>query len=93
MTRVIYKYPIKLEDEQVVSVPAGATWLSVHVQDGQICLWAAVNPEAKKEQVPVSIRGTGRPVGNLFSRDYLGTVQQGQFVWHVFVYGHGSRVI
>jgi hypothetical protein len=82
---VIYKYPLKLVDEQTVEMPNSATLLHVAEQNGQLCLWAMVDPRREVVGVPIVIVGTGNPMGNVGK--YLGTVQMGRFVWHVFLGG------
>jgi len=49
MNKTIWKFTLDLVDEQQVSLPKDAEILSVQVQNGNICLWALVNPEAEKE--------------------------------------------
>lgn len=80
----IFKFQLALEAQQRIEMPEGARILCVQVQRGIICLWAAVNPEAKKRMVTVRIYGTGHPI-DADCGTYIGTVQQdGEFVWHVF---------
>lgn len=83
--RAIYKYPLDLVDSQILVLPSSAKPLSVQLQGGLICLWADV-PAGQfivEKEVVISIVGTGHtiPPGAV---NYLGTVQQGQFVWHVY---------
>lgn len=85
--RLIWKYPLDIKDEQVVDLPINAQLLSVQEQNGQIVLWAIVEPNRVTEEIKVRIYGTGHPLAvqdDLFS--YLGTVQTsgGSLVWHVF---------
>lgn len=80
----IWKFPISIIDEQTVDMPIGAKILSVKMRDGTICIWAIVDTNAKNEQRKIGIVGTG----NLFwcfNCDFLGTVIDGPFVWHVFI--------
>lgn len=68
--------------------------LSVQIQNGIICLWAVVDvPEIGRPDQrfdPLMTRrqlfvyGTGREISNYEKREYLGTVQRGALVWHVF---------
>lgn len=50
---------------------------------GKPCLWAIVNPKAPREDRIFVILGTGSPMGE-GRHDYVGTIQGGPFVWHVF---------
>lgn len=51
-----------------------------------VCLWAMSNTlESRKVRRMFRIYGTGRPIGeDPANLDYIGTVQTGPFVWHVF---------
>lgn len=46
----IWKFPLKVTDEQEVELPSQHRILSVGVQDDeQICLWAMVDPDSLKK--------------------------------------------
>lgn len=81
--RTIYKYELKLEDEQTVEMPGFARILTVQVQDLKICLWAEVDTSFPTEARTIEIYGTGDEVLGL-GRTYIGTVQRGAYVWHVY---------
>ena len=51
-----------------------------------VCLWAMSNTdESRKVRRMIRVYGTGRPIEEpLESLNYIGTVQVGPFVWHVF---------
>jgi hypothetical protein len=78
----IWKYPIPLADTFPLNMPRGATPLCVDVQRGEPCLWALVDTTAPNAERTFHIVGTGQEV----PRDtcYVGTFQQGPFVWHVW---------
>jgi hypothetical protein len=81
---VIYKYPILITDLQTITLPSGATFVKVGLDpQGQICLWAIVDPELPVTREYIHIRGTGQPLTDLPTR-YLGSFNDGPFVWHVF---------
>jgi len=79
----IWKFPIHLTDEQEVTMPKNAVVLAVQYQEGAITLWAKVDSDEADEHRRVSIRGTGGRLGSE-AGPYIGTVQRGQYVWHVF---------
>ena len=79
----IWKFPLELTNKQEVQMPVGANVISVDNQHGQICMWALVNDEAEKETRTFEVVGTGHYMRDI-DRDFVGTVQQGPFVWHVF---------
>jgi len=79
--RTIWKYPLAHGYQEVV-MPEGATLLHVALQGDQITLWAEVTPEQPTQEVYIHVIGTDHVV--LSGADYIGTVQQGRFVWHVY---------
>lgn len=82
--RTIYKYPLDLTDSQILHLPSSAKPLSVQLQGEQLCMWAEVNTGVGgRKEVVITIVGTGHPIPP-GAVHYLGTVQQGQFVWHVY---------
>ena len=83
----VFKYVLKPTDEQVVMMPKEARVLSCHVQDRDICVWALVDPDARKESRTFFIHGTGHEVAYPHSGTFVGTVllNQGLLVLHVFV--------
>lgn len=98
MTHRVDRYPLPIVDEQVVSMPEGATILSVARREGQrnvvvgvgshepVEMWALVDPDAPSRDRRIRIAGTGHPLPEADSLVHLGTVQiaQGQLVFHVF---------
>lgn len=83
----IYKYPLALTGLQRVEMPKDSEILSVQDQRGTICLWAAFPGDGEyRVSREIEIVGTGNPVESFekIDRKFLGTVQQGAFVWHIF---------
>ncbi len=86
----IYKYPLAVLDAQEILVPQGAFVLSVQIQHhGGIVFWAMVDDEAGPERRTYRVFGTGQPIPDDLTNArngsrYLGTVQDGVLVWHVF---------
>jgi hypothetical protein len=86
---VILKYPLRLTDQQDVVMPVGADIFTAKMQSGTLWLWAIVD-ESVTEALTRDIRilGTGNPFPEDLkawqSRDFIGTVFDGSFVWHVF---------
>lgn len=84
----IWKYPLEVKHRQEITMPAGAQPLTVGVQGYGLCLWALVDPERPQVVRAIGLRGTGAicdPEENVAS--YIGTVQMGPFVWHLFDLG------
>lgn len=95
MRKEIWKYVLKVEDNQTIMMPDDSVILSVGLQSagtrgmydlGDICLWAIGDITNVKVARYIQIIGTGNPVPNdeEYDRRFIGTVQQGRFVWHIF---------
>ncbi len=83
----MWKYAFEVKPEFTLEMPKGARVRHVALQSGIPCLWAEVNPGARGKETKVfRVRGTGQPFEceDSYSTGYLGTFQQGEFVWHVF---------
>lgn len=83
--QTIYKFPLKVDDLVTVSMPKGATILSLQVQNDIPCIWALVDEGTEWENRVFRIFGTG----HFFAASpgtFLGTVQlmEGALVFHVF---------
>ena len=66
-------------------------WLSVgYDPSGDICVWAIVDPEAgvdEKVEYDILQIGTGWDFSKneLDSMEFIGTVKEGSYMWHIFV--------
>jgi hypothetical protein len=85
MTTQIWKYTLNgmVND---IQMPMDAEILTVQLQDGQMfnaCIWAKVNPENELEKRQFVVIGTGHSFDDT-NHKYIGTYQEGFFVWHVF---------
>lgn len=95
--RTIFKYPLELnlEDTLILTLPWGAMPLSVGVQNGRIMLWALVDPDqTEMADLPFGVMPIGGPdlPEHFNANDFMGTVQMGVFVFHVFVKGGRQQV-
>lgn len=82
--RSIWKFPLLVVGEQVISVPVGSVPISAQFQRGTLCLWAFVETEAETVEQTIHIYGTGGLLPDDDPGIYVGTVQEGDFVWHVY---------
>ena len=84
MSTQILKYRISTEQERTtVAMRAGTLIRAVGVQrPSEICLWAEVPDDGPIEPHAFRVIGTGWDVPD--PGTYLGTVFEGQFVWHVY---------
>lgn len=83
----IWKFELKITDEQVIRVPEGTDILCVQVQKGKPFLWAIVDKEITTyEDRIIRTIGTGHEFEDGASLLYIGTYQlsEGDLVFHVF---------
>ena len=90
MKRSIWKYKI-LKDGCFHGIPKNSNFLAVSMQGRDICLWVEVAVEAPTEKRWFRVVGTGWDLPDDVI-DYIGTVQQGDCVWHVYEYQPGGRL-
>lgn len=81
--KTIYKYAIGVNGRVVA--PRGAKFLTVHEQNGEICVWAEVDTDEPSVEHNFFYVGTGFPVDDTPNK-YLGTAFFGNasVVIHVF---------
>ena len=85
----IFKYEMPITDNPLVEMPEGAKVLSFNTQNGVPCIWALVDPAAKKVVREFYIYGTGHKIytdNRQILPDYIGTIvtMGGALVWHLF---------
>jgi hypothetical protein len=66
----------------VIDMPVGAQVIRIARQGAAICLWAIVESDNALEKRVFATIGTGRPIP--LDGRYLGTWDDGPFVWHLF---------
>lgn len=86
MSKIIYKYPLQVQDKQTIKLPSGYKILTVQVQDSIPCLWAMVDTSIDCVEVNIITYGTGSGILSDEELRYIGTYQlnNGVFVFHVF---------
>lgn len=91
--KTIYKYPLILKDRQQIELPTSAKFLSLQVQNSTPTMWCMVDTDDLESikstyMASIYIFGTGQEVTCSDDYTFLGTVQQGSYVWHVFTPHH-----
>ncbi len=83
--KTIHKVVLELSAAQTIQLPICSRILTAQVQfPGDICLWYECDPEAEKECRHFVIVGTGHKIPDTHRLNYIATVQQGAFVWHIY---------
>jgi len=83
----IWKYRLPLKVVNTVTLPQGAEILQFQAQGKDVVFWAIVDENAPVKERTFHLVGTGWELPKTDYEDgivYLGTVQLGGFVWHVF---------
>jgi hypothetical protein len=83
----IWKYPLQIADEQVISVPRGCEPLTVQFQEGVLCVWVLADVAADMVNQTVHIHGTNDQTPfNVTGEVHIGSVQEPELpiLWHVF---------
>jgi hypothetical protein len=78
----IYKYELK--DGRGVEMPIGAKVLTIQTQNGLPYIWALVDTDAECDFRYFTIVGTGHDFPNADDFNYISTIQDVPFVWHIF---------
>ena len=97
VSKTVWKFPLTVTDVQEVLMPTGAQFLHVDVQvpnayEREFTLWALVDPQAPKVARRIVVVGTGNPApDDADGAEFVGTVMDDPFVWHVFVKAEGCQ--
>lgn len=82
----IYKYELKRASTQFVQIPEKSSIIDIQIQKGKIMMWAEVEPDSPEIDIKINMYGTGQEVAeNGCDTDYLGTIQDGDNVWHFYM--------
>lgn len=79
----IWKYPLRVRDDQTLMVPAGAKPLSAQMEHGRLQLWVLVEKDNELSPMQVQVRGTGHACDGV--GEFVDTFQLKQLAHHVFV--------
>jgi len=86
MTYSIWKYTLETTYFQQIKIPSPAKILTIQVQHGVPCIWVLVDLEEDLINKELIIVGTGHPVDDPHTLNYVGSFQlmEGQFIGHLF---------
>lgn len=86
----ILKFVLETPTNHLV-MPKGSKILAFQMQNGNRCIWVLCPVEADKTTRTLTIYGTGWVIRDSESiGTYVGTVQDGEFVWHIFDEGESG---
>jgi hypothetical protein len=88
MNKVIYKYPIPLNDTILLQLPKNAEILFVETQNGDPFIWCLINPELELEPRYFYLYGTGHIIEDEegYQKIYIGTFKllNDSLILHLF---------
>lgn len=80
----IFKYQLNINYPTKIELPEGSEILSVQMQHGNLFMWVLIaGTKYIVEKRFFQVFGTGHAILEKV-KQYLATVQDGMFVWHVF---------
>lgn len=82
---IIWKFVISRSE--TIDIPTTHKILSVGIQEGRLVVWALVDPMTPKKPKKLSVIGTGwvgTPMDEITDKRFVGTVQDGSLVFHIF---------
>lgn len=87
MQNVIWKYALRVTEDQTVTMPLNAMLVHAGIQGGILMVWASVDPKYAVGERKIRVRKTGH-YGEVCDRDgvlwkHVGTVLHDGLVWHV----------
>lgn len=86
----VFKYPLTRKPNEYggfeIQVPSEHKVLSAIVQNNDIVIYvASTKDEQPTKTVEIHVVGTGKEMSTfIYDLRFIGTVQQGPFVWHIF---------
>lgn len=82
----VHKFHLEIGKLNTLQIPEEAELLTIQNQRGNICAWFLVNTNNLFEERVFSVFGTGSSLNKVEMDDsvYCATIQQGEFVWHIF---------
>ena len=81
--KTIYKY--RLDGDIAIPMPMGSKLLTAQMHQGELVLWAEVDPDYVSEMRHFDVVMTGDRIGDSL-RSHIATVQDGPLVKHVYEY-------
>ncbi len=79
----VWKYILRTTELQTITIPRYHHKLTIQIQNDIPCLWALVDPQDATCEMQIYTVGTGHDLPADW-KEYIGTYQTEQFVWHVF---------
>ena len=81
--KTIHKFTMT-STEQAFQIPGAAKILSAQNQQGRICIWVLLDEGDEKVERIFKAFGTGQEIDGVLEKDFIGTIQVGEFVVHLF---------
>lgn len=85
--KTVYKYGLRLQDKQILSIPAGCKPRKIMVQNGAVNMWVEVDPNKPPQATHFDTFGTGHTIPDDKSLEYVDSymLEGGALVFHVYL--------
>lgn len=85
--KTIWKSDLAITDEQIISIPKGAKYLTIQMQRGMARLWYLADSLAPLVDTYIFMLSTGHPADQVEGCEFVDTFQLPEIglVYHVFV--------
>ena len=84
MRAQIWKYQIPITGRFEIEMPGAAQIISIQMQNEVPYVWAIVGPKITPSNRRFKLVGTGHEFDFLPTDKFIGTFQDGPYVWHLF---------
>lgn len=82
--KAVFKYSVPLGIQEPIRMPRGAQLLTVQLQRDVPCVWALVDTNEPNVDRDLRWVGTGHDMAETHQHHYVGTIQVGPYVFHLF---------
>lgn len=83
--RTVWKYQLPVDDTSVFTMPSGARvlpYIESYLGHAVLTIWVEVDTDQPPAHRMLAVHGTGHPIHE--DEEYIGTVRDGQFMWHIY---------
>lgn len=80
----VWKYEFPITDHFSIPLPSGARVLTAQMQGDVPVMWVEVDEQAARTPRHFHVIGTGNPFPQFLALNYIATIQERRFVWHVY---------
>lgn len=80
----VWRFVVPIGVDEPVEMPVGANILRMATKDGEVCVWAVVDPQARKTRRFFTVRVTGSLFEEKMRGTYIGSARADGYELHLF---------